>query len=135
LSFYCDSGTFWRYRCTGAFEFGTSVQGLLFWGGIALIFIIILIFISSDKLGKLLYIDLNPMNRFSDEDWIIDRVSCEQGEKVRITITNLNKNEYISFTEGSLVCKIRSQSDNFVMLPIEAKEDIVIPPLGNCSWL
>ncbi|WP_269850851.1 cupredoxin domain-containing protein [Methanosarcina horonobensis] len=46
------------------------------------------------------------------EDWIIDNFSCKQGDKVRITVTNLDKTE-IKFNVNEVVCEIMDKKRSF----------------------
>jgi hypothetical protein len=68
-----------------------------------------------------------------EEDWIIDRVSCEQGEKVRITVTSLGENS-VNFKSGHVVFEIRGEEGDLVDT-VEANSDVSIPSYGNHSWL
>ena len=68
-----------------------------------------------------------------EEDWIIDRVSCEQGEKVRITITSLGEKN-VNFKSRHVVCEIKDEEGNLVDT-VEAKSEVSIPSYGNHSWL
>jgi hypothetical protein len=61
------------------------------------------------------------------EDWTIDRLSCEQGEKVRIVITNLDEKEAVNFESGDVACEIRGEEDNLV--------DILRQEVRCLSWV
>lgn len=65
-------------------------------------------------------------------DWIIDRLSCNQGERIKITVINLDK-KIFTFKSGMQVCKIISEDLNFCY-GIKSKNDIIVPPYENCSW-
>jgi hypothetical protein len=66
-------------------------------------------------------------------DWIIDRLSCKQDEVVRITVTNLGKNNVL-FKSKMSVCKITSDDGSFEE-DIYADKDIIVPSHENHSWL
>jgi len=94
--------------------------------GIVLIFII--------KYSKNLKVNLHHHGTELKEDWTIDRVSCKQGEKVRITITNLDEKNELIIPSGKIVCDIRNE-ENTVSHPQLSANGISIPPGGNYSWL
>ncbi len=93
---------------------------------------------------KFLSIDLNPGKRALNdykEDWFIDKLSCIQGDKVKITITNLGK-KAIEFNKGGTinnpqeytVCYIYSQGASRVIVDEIKTKYVCIPPDGNYSW-
>jgi len=49
---------------------------------------------------KLLMVFSNGITILPAEDWIIDKISCKVGEKVRITVTNLDGSKPIYFAES-----------------------------------
>lgn len=81
-----------------------------------------------------LTVNLQHRKNLPREDWIIDRLSCEQGDKVRITITNLDENKNVNFESGHVVCEIRDEEGNLVNT-VEAGSKVSIPGHGNHSWL
>lgn len=82
---------------------------------------------------KTLNLILRHSEGLPEEDWIIDRLSCEQGEKVRIIITNLDE-KYIKFESGEVVCEIKEEGGNWAH-EVKAESQISIPGYGNHSWL
>lgn len=72
-----------------------------------------------------------------EEDWIVDKFSCEHGEEVRITITNLGGIP-IDFTKEEKVCEIYLEGNEKVTNPIKLptdKKEINIPIHGNYSLI
>jgi hypothetical protein len=86
------------------------------------------------KYSKDLNVNLHHHGTELKEDWIIDKVSCKQGEKVRITITNLDEKNELIILSGKPVCDIRDE-ENTVSYPQLSENGISIPPDGNYSWL
>ena len=68
------------------------------------------------------------------EDWTIDRVSCNVGEKVRITITNMDDKKDLVFAKDELLFTFRDEENKYTGEQI-ADNEITIPPEGNYSWL
>ena len=99
-----------------------------------LIYIILLIFSGILGMFTVNYFSTNLSLKFlhGKEDWIIDNFSCQQGDKVRITITNL-ADTAINFKVDSVVCEIMDKKGIFHQIKSEA--DITIPSEGNYSWL
>lgn len=116
---------------TGTIATDTSILGLpniVFWIIVAVAGLLGLI-LSRIILG----INLNPYNLPHKEDWIIDKLSCEQGEKIRITITNLGEDE-IRFEKEGKVCEIYAEDGSWKGTITEI-EGTTIPHYGNNSWL
>lgn len=65
--------------------------------------------------------------------WTVDRICCEQGEVVKITLTNFGK-EDITINWGEEVCEIRSEDGNYCEI-LYAERNITVPPECNHSWL
>ena len=80
-----------------------------------------------------LTVTLQHRKDLPEEDWIFDRVSCKQGEKVRITITSLGEKN-VNFKRGHVVCEIKDEEGNLIDT-VEAKSEVSIPSYGNHSWL
>jgi hypothetical protein len=80
--------------------------------------------ISYERLSKSGHEDVN--------DWILDRVSCEQGESVKITITNLGKETI--FHENDIAFTILDDENN-VRYEARAKKEITLWKFDNYSWL
>lgn len=125
-----------------------------------LFFIIIVVigwvFLNKMSSDDFFHIDLKK-GAPNKEDWIIDKLSCKQGDKVRITIINLSKEKKITFVKddkvcdilpqnkgvccteshGQRVCESKLQEDNTEELKrtIYANDRIEIPPHGIYSWL
>ncbi|AKB24910.1 hypothetical protein MSMTP_1441 [Methanosarcina sp. MTP4] len=74
------------------------------------------------------------------EDWVIDRVSCKLNEKIRITVTNLDKKKELKFNSNGAFCVITSEDKRYkngrYELTIDAKANIAIPKYGtySCLW-
>ncbi len=87
------------------------------------------------------------------EDWTIDKVSCESGDKVKITFTNLSKSKTKIF-DPAVFLPIKDLKNPVLTLPYAfcikeegESEDAIpvyihpvditteIPGFGNCSWL
>jgi hypothetical protein len=75
---------------------------------------------------------------YGREDWTLDRLECKKGQKIRITLTNLDHKKSISFPDphtGKLVCTIKKADCEEGFYPINAKIDVSIAPLNNYTWL
>ncbi|WP_048065359.1 hypothetical protein [Methanosarcina acetivorans] len=106
---------------------GTSITSLI-------IYILFLLAAGASGICIINYFSKSLALKFprGKEDWIIDNFSCNQGEKVRITITNL-ADTAINFKVDSVVCEIMDKKGIFHQIKSEA--DITIPSEGNYSWL
>ncbi|KKG13072.1 hypothetical protein [Methanosarcina sp. 2.H.A.1B.4] len=82
-----------------------------------------------------------------NEDWIIDKFSCGEGEKVRITFTNLSGEEIV-FGKGKKLFDIYRQNEKLIIVGTEtqkeesskttkygSKSEIKVPSYGSYSWL
>ncbi len=67
------------------------------------------------------------------DDWTIDKVECQQGEKVGITLTNFNEKERILHSDD-VICKIKDK-DGYHVLSKLAGAKIEIPVAHNYTWL
>lgn len=69
-------------------------------------------------------------------DWSFDRITCAQGEKVRIVATNLSPSDYAIFVENTKAWEIRKEGDEHPFKPAMGKVStkIEIPPGNNYSW-
>jgi len=99
---------------------------LLITGCIAMLILVAIYF--------LLRVDLIHKGSDFKEDWTIDRVSCSHGEKVRITVTNMDHKKDLVFSKNERIFTLRDEED-IVKYKQTSPEEITIPPEGNYSWL
>jgi hypothetical protein len=97
---------------------------------IAAIIGIIFIHIFSRKLS----ISYARISNKDSNDWILDRVSCEQGENVKITITNLDGKDVTVFHENDIAFTIIDDEDKF-RYEAKAKKEITLRNFESYSWL
>ena len=69
-------------------------------------------------------------------DWTLDRLGCTEGDKIRITLTNLSKKE-LPFSASTVMWEVREEGDT---KPISGghgkiKSDLTIPAGDSCTWL
>ncbi|WP_424353541.1 hypothetical protein [Methanosarcina mazei] len=81
-----------------------------------------------------------------NEDWIIDKFSCGEEEKVRITFTNLSGEEKV-FGKGEKLFDIYRQNEKLIIVGTKTQEEssetteygpeseITVPSYGSYSWL
>ena len=70
-------------------------------------------------------------------DWILDRLQCEPGDEVAITLTNLSESLTASFPRGTIMWQIVKQDDEKSIDPVKTEEAhrcICIPPGGSYTW-
>lgn len=67
-------------------------------------------------------------------DWSMDRVVCIQGEKVRITATNLCPNISVSFEAKRTLWEIRKEGEAKPVFSETSPVEIVIAKENNYSW-
>lgn len=67
-------------------------------------------------------------------DWSFDRTTCELGEKVRITVTNLCPENPVSFPKGKSAWVVRKEGRIEDIYPEPNPEGIVIAGGNNFSW-
>lgn len=68
-------------------------------------------------------------------DWTIDRLQCNEGDEIGITLTNLEEKK-IKFTKGDTMWKIVKEGDEKVPLHTETLDrSIVIPADDSYTWL
>lgn len=67
-------------------------------------------------------------------DWSMDRVVCSQGEKVRITATNLRPNISVSFEANRTLWEIRKEGETKPVFSETSPVGIVIAKENNFSW-
>lgn len=75
--------------------------------------------------------------KIGDAGWTIDKASCEQGEVVTISVTNMNypNGKDFHYHAGDVVCDILDDAHNPVKdCTIHAKTEITIPPDERYSW-
>jgi len=99
---------------------------LLITGFIAMVILIAIYF--------LLRVDVIHTGTTFKEDWTIDRVSCNLGEKIRITVTNMDTGKDLVFAKDELLFTFRDEENKYTYEQIAGSE-IIIPPEGNYSWL
>jgi len=64
-------------------------------------------------------------------DWTLDPLKCEQGKKVRITLTNLDQDPY---TLKGVVWEVKTQDDKLIYKE-EIFGEITVAPDDNYIWL
>jgi membrane protein implicated in regulation of membrane protease activity len=67
-------------------------------------------------------------------DWSFDQTTCELGEKVRITVTNLCPKKSVSFSKGKSVWVVRKEGGTEDIYSEPNPEGIVIAGGNNFSW-
>jgi hypothetical protein len=76
-----------------------------------------------------------------EEDWTLDRTACEEGQVVKITLTNLSDKEWIEFAENDVVygrrmaLKAEDGSGPSSIETVTAQGRISIHPRDDYSWL
>ena len=67
-------------------------------------------------------------------DWMIDRVTCVQGENVKISITNLHPEEKTVFSANEMAFTIIDEEERRIHTE-RAKKEITLENFENYSWL
>jgi hypothetical protein len=114
----------------GTFILDTLLYGVLLW-----------VFFAC-TVGAILWIGRSDLYyKRGEEDWTLDRTACEEGEVVKITLTNLSKKERIEFAENDVVygrrmaLKAEDGSGPSSIETVRAQGRISIPPRDDYSWL
>ena len=67
-------------------------------------------------------------------DWSLDRVCCKQGEKVRVTATNLCPDRTATYEANAIIWEIRKEGETETAFSKTTPVKIVIPKDNNYSW-
>ena len=67
-------------------------------------------------------------------DWSLDRVSCKQGEKLRITATSLCPDISVSYGANETLWEIRKEGETKPAFSKTSPVEIIIPKENNYSW-
>lgn len=85
-----------------------------------------------EKTPLVIYDNPNSLNK-TQLDWIIDRLLCNSGDIVRITVINHSKDN-VKFKKSTCICEITSDDGDYCY-HINAEKNITVNFGENYSWL
>jgi hypothetical protein len=89
---------------------------------------------SINRFSKSLQVCSKRQDFMDLNDWIIDRVSCFKGEKVKISVTNTDLKISTTIPQNAIAFKI-IDDDNNIIHSEPVKNPITLVNYGTFSWL
>ncbi|MFB0503705.1 MAG: hypothetical protein ACETWE_07725 [Candidatus Bathyarchaeia archaeon] len=75
--------------------------------------------------------------RYGKIDWMLDRLECEQGEEVRIIVTNIGKKRFAKkeFPKGTVMWKLVKEGETQDLRSEKVGEYFEIAPTYSFTWI
>jgi hypothetical protein len=119
-----------------AFACGVLVLGLVAFTDIIYFFILLIVWVGAISAIFILNSRVLTLSfPYGMMDWTLDRLECNSGDEIKITLTNLDYDPLPTFPTGTVMWEIMKEEETSPVKIQRIKKPITLQEKGNYVWL